>query len=670
MRGRRRALLTAFAAWGVHANAVASIVDTSGVVRAGDFDNDGHNELVVSSPETNCGKGAVYVISHEGDLTTWTRDSSGVLGTAECGDLFGASLAVGDFDGDGYDDLAIAAPGADDTENTASGSVHILYGSETGLSDAGDQLWTLDSPGVDGTAAADDHWGDALAVGDFNCDGYDDLAIGAPRKQALQTLVSILYGTSGGMSSVGDQLLSREGGFGAALTAGNFDGDQDNDLDCDDLIVAAPYAQGSAGVNEGAIFRYAGSASGIDTDPTQTIHQDVTGVVDTAEIGDFFGWRLATVDVDHNAYDDLFVTVPGDACSGSVGSGRHTFFGSSSGLAIAGNAIDCDSYGCSLLSNGTFECHSGSAPVYGWATSDVITTGASTGIVWGGAGSDAIYGRDGNDILFGGDGDDFIVPGAGRDVVIAGNGDDTIVIDLDCMVLEGEVVDGGPGNDTIKSHRTQTQLETLGLTIVSVENFVTIEEDALQVGSCDPAPNDDGPVLRPRVSLSWPSLSTPDSVTTTSTGIVSLHLHNSSASSVTLDLEFVLRVRGHKIVLRHAPFAISANTSDTHTLDLNDFIPSWITPPSSSPLYVLPTSASISTSAKLTSNSRHVGYSYAPTLYGHLESISATDVAVLYREGALHSTYFDGDLAQWRHGALTYTGDAKIVRHIEVLGSL
>lgn len=141
----RNARLSIFAVasvaiFGYLSEAAGSIIDISGTVRAGDFDGDDVLETVVSSPETDCGKGAVYVVTAEGTLTTWGRDTSGILGTAACGDLFGASLAVGDFDGDGYDDLAIAAPGANDTGYSASGSVHVLYGSATGLTDVGDQL--------------------------------------------------------------------------------------------------------------------------------------------------------------------------------------------------------------------------------------------------------------------------------------------------------------------------------------------------------------------------------------------------------------------------------------------------------------------------------------------------------------------------------------------------
>ncbi|MBK6916812.1 MAG: VCBS repeat-containing protein [Deltaproteobacteria bacterium] len=90
--------------------AQASIIDPSGVVLPGDFNGDDVVDIVVSSPETNCGKGAIYVLLSGTALTTWTRDTSGILGVASCDDLFGASLAVGDIDNDGYDDLDWATP--------------------------------------------------------------------------------------------------------------------------------------------------------------------------------------------------------------------------------------------------------------------------------------------------------------------------------------------------------------------------------------------------------------------------------------------------------------------------------------------------------------------------------------------------------------------------------
>ena len=96
------------------------------------------------------------------------------------GDEFGATLAHGDFNGDGYDDLAIGAPGEKLGGKNNSGSVNVLYGSASGLTAIGDQLWTQDSNSVADSSQAGDRFSDSLAVGDFNGDGFADLAIGAP----------------------------------------------------------------------------------------------------------------------------------------------------------------------------------------------------------------------------------------------------------------------------------------------------------------------------------------------------------------------------------------------------------------------------------------------------------------------------------------------------------
>lgn len=86
-----------------------------------------------------------------------------------------------DFNGDGYADLAIGAPGEDGGANESNaGAVNVLYGDSTGLITAGDDLWTQDSPGIKGVNEDDDRFGAALACGDIDGDTYDDLAIGVP----------------------------------------------------------------------------------------------------------------------------------------------------------------------------------------------------------------------------------------------------------------------------------------------------------------------------------------------------------------------------------------------------------------------------------------------------------------------------------------------------------
>src|SRR2546421_608602 len=75
----------------------------------------------------------------------------------------------GDFDGDGFSDLAIGVPGEGPLEE--EGAVQVLYGSAAGLKAARNQLWTQDSPGVPGTGDGGHLFGRSLAAGDFNGDG-------------------------------------------------------------------------------------------------------------------------------------------------------------------------------------------------------------------------------------------------------------------------------------------------------------------------------------------------------------------------------------------------------------------------------------------------------------------------------------------------------------------
>src|SRR5579871_6792363 len=92
-----------------------------------------------------------------------------------------SGVAKGDFNGDGFADLAIGEPGATISGQASAGDVIILYGSSSGLTAAGKALF-YEGPdrSLPGTPTAGDQFGSALASGDFNGDGFSDLAIGVP----------------------------------------------------------------------------------------------------------------------------------------------------------------------------------------------------------------------------------------------------------------------------------------------------------------------------------------------------------------------------------------------------------------------------------------------------------------------------------------------------------
>jgi len=97
--------------------------------------------------------------------------------------------------------LAIGVPGEDlgSVFKADVGAVEVIYGSSNGLSATSphaDQIWTEDSPNIDNQAETGDQFGQALATGDFNADGKDDLSVGVP----LEDLGSI--GNTGGVEVI------------------------------------------------------------------------------------------------------------------------------------------------------------------------------------------------------------------------------------------------------------------------------------------------------------------------------------------------------------------------------------------------------------------------------------------------------------------------------------
>jgi hypothetical protein len=147
------------------------------------------------------------------------------LDQAEANDCFGYALTAGDFNRDGYDDLAVGVPyesvepigGGPPIDG--AGAVHILYGSwGSGLTSVNDILFNQAVAGSMDSAEADDQFAKALAAGDFDGDGYDDLAVGVPYEDMYTGedliqdagAVNIIHGSIAGLTSLRQQFWHQD----------------------------------------------------------------------------------------------------------------------------------------------------------------------------------------------------------------------------------------------------------------------------------------------------------------------------------------------------------------------------------------------------------------------------------------------------------------------------
>ena len=291
------------------------------VAKAGDVNGDGYDDVIVGADEydageTSEGRAFVYMGSAAGlpTVPSWTAESNQV------GADFGIAVAsAGDVNGDGYDDVIVGS-NLFDAGQANEGVAFVYYGSPTGLDKNGTRPtgnpatadWRAEGDLIDGNL------GTAVAAGDFNGDFYDDVVVGADEYSLGQTgegAVFVFHGSISGLALGGTRTVGNptnadwlaesnrvDADFGYAVASA---GDVNND-GRDDLIIGA-WNIDETRLDEGRIFVYMGSPSGLGASPAQTFDGGQDGArlgISVAGVGDVNGDGFDDVIAGADSYDN------------------------------------------------------------------------------------------------------------------------------------------------------------------------------------------------------------------------------------------------------------------------------------------------------------------------------------------------------------------------------
>ncbi|MBL0358636.1 MAG: FG-GAP repeat protein [Chitinophagaceae bacterium] len=352
------------------------------VACAGDVNGDGYIDVIIGAPyydniQTN--EGAIFI--YHGDSTGLSSIPALVIEINLSNVYFGFSVAgAGDLNGDGFGDIIVGAYNYNNGQAN-EGAAFIYHGSINGI--IATPATTLEC-NVQSAAMGFS----VASAGDVNADGYADVIVGAPdysNGQPLEGAAFIYYGNAAGISTTATirlEINQTFAGMGYSVAAaGDVNGDGYGDV----MIGARKYDNGQT--DEGAVFIYHGSASGISS-----ISTTIEGNKASGQIGNSVA---AAGDVNGDGYSDVLV---GASFFTNAQTGEGVclvYYGAAAGINIsAADTLKCNStvaqFGFSVASAGDVNGDGYSdivvgAPKYNHIASDegavFVFKGAPTGAV-------------------------------------------------------------------------------------------------------------------------------------------------------------------------------------------------------------------------------------------------------------------------------------------------
>lgn len=454
------------------------------VSSAGDVNNDGFDDILVGAWGASeafliYGQSSGYYSGTVSVSSLSQSEASKFIGGP--GDNSGVSLhGIGDFNNDGFDDLAIGAETASRGGKKDVGATYVIFGAATALPALIDLTTDSDLEFIGGNAG--DMAGHAVQGGfDFNDDTIADLLIGAPNADPNNLsdagAAYVIYGGSNlGTGSIALDQMNTSAGLiingvsagsnfgGAVASAGEFNSDTISDI----IIGAENY---SAGSNFGAgrsyvLFGQSGTPSGLALD---NLKSDQGAIFDGAGSFNYSGKAVAGLgDINSDGKDDIAIgahlatingipragivhivsdNLPPPNPSNSVSIVNSPF--STSGIFAQGSDDNNETFVTGSGSD-TIETGAGNDQVASGGGNDILQDSNGDDILDADAGDDILISLAGQNRLFGGNGSDILIGGFGADSLDGGAGDDLIIGDLDGLYFGNDTIIGGVGDDLLQ----------------------------------------------------------------------------------------------------------------------------------------------------------------------------------------------------------------------------
>ena len=298
----------------------------------GDFNKDGFDDILVGQTRYSLGS-----YTNEGQILVYFGGSSGISTTmgwnfiGETQRAIGVSVAAEDLNGDGADEIIASATGYDSNGYSNNGRIYIFNGVDS-VMDPGAIPSSTPTKTIDGTS--NNHgFGYVLAAGgDVNDDGYNDLLVGAHYRNGNTVHTGTVYAYSGSPAGVADIPSWSVSMANLDNTFGRYlasAGDVNGD-GIDDILVGAG-AYRWAHTQERAMVFYGGAVA--DGGPSTTPDWDMPTPYSE---GSGFGTVLTSIgDIDNDGYDDIFVGASSYRLAWATYGGRgHIYNGSASGPSL------------------------------------------------------------------------------------------------------------------------------------------------------------------------------------------------------------------------------------------------------------------------------------------------------------------------------------------------